>query len=182
MKDTRNLIKIYKKIINENFIKEKYPIIHSGSWTFQVTEETPEQLKTLQTLKLSKDRIETFIGIYNKKYCNELKTTFFIIDEKKGSPECLPHGFACIIKEWDIILVRNRPPIDMTEPLSSKTFTILAHEIGHIMHYKNSNSPYENLTYGEKEIESWNIAYKMFGNNPKFDKEYAENDIKSYQQ
>ena len=168
----------------ENF-EQKYekifPPIYDGSWTHEVIKSTPELLVIRQTLELGEKKIEE-IGTYTKIHLEELKQDFFILDEKESTSGCLPHGTACYLAEWDVILVRTGPHgLDLREPLSVQSFTVLAHELGHRFDYLETDAnDMENLPYGEKEIRAWQIAKQRLGDNPKFDHGYADKDMKSY--
>lgn len=164
-------------------LKQKFPVIKSGCWIFSVDEADKEKLITKQALDLG-EREEVFHGIYFKHSIPELNADIFILDDEKSDSGVLPHGSACYLKNWDVILARAGVHgfIDLSrESLSEHEFTVLAHELGHREDYNTTDDEkMQTLSYGEKEIRAWQHAKRLFGDSKKFDHEYADRDIESY--
>jgi hypothetical protein len=155
--------------------------IHNKTWTYEVIESTAILLVIRQILDLGEKSIEEK-GVYKKTHLKELKHDFFILDGAQSTSGCLPQGQACYLEKWDVILLRTGPHgIDVGDPLSDRSFTVLAHELGHRTDFlKTSAEDTSRLSYGEKEMRAWEIAKQQFGDNPKFDHNYADRDMESY--
>ena len=110
----------------------------------------------------------------------EMAGPFFLQDSKTDMNSCLPHGDACYVATWDVILLSGFPEDRRWTPLTKGRYSILAHELGHrIAKQTRRESP--DMTTAEKEILAWEIAKETFGENPLFDHQDAHAQIDSYQ-
>lgn len=161
---------------------EAFAPIRDGDWIHEIIQSTTELLVIKQTLNVREEKVEE-IGTYVRKHLEELDHDFYSIDERQSTSGCLPHGSSCYLDEWDIILVRIGPHgIDLSEPLSRHSFTVLSHELGHrIDHLNQDPAQIAHASYGEKEIRAWKMAKERYGGDPKFDHTYADDDVQSYE-
>ncbi|MBP9761051.1 MAG: hypothetical protein KBD15_02315 [Candidatus Magasanikbacteria bacterium] len=164
-------------------LQKKFPKIKDGDLTHRVTEMTTKKLILEIDFGVGGGKREK--GIYRKMYIEEMDVDVYLLDTQQSDSGVLPHGSACYLPEWDIILVRGGEygllPGLTKKALSSHQYTVLAHELGHREDHRTTDKQIlQESSYGEKEIRAWENAKKMFGNNPKFDHIYANRDLDSY--
>jgi len=121
---------------------------------------------------------------YKKFVSAEIQGPFYVIVDERSTGGSLPHGDACYLDEWDVILVRWLEPDKLTrEGLTRESFTILAHEMGHRLAHQRGLAKYHNapdFDTDEDELLAWQIAVDEYGAHKKFDHADADEYIKSH--
>lgn len=107
----------------------------------------------------------------------EIEGRFYVQVSEKSTEGALPHGDACYIPEWDVILVQPEVVGSTDNTLTPLGFTILAHELGHRLAYAEGLAKLwsdPQFDVDEDESLAWKKAIEKFGSNKKFDHEHVK--------
>jgi len=113
----------------------------------------------------------------------EIQGPFYVKIDEKSTEGSLPHGDACYLKAWDVVLLQPEVVDQTSEKLSRKTYTILAHELGHQLAYKKGLAKEQDapdFNYNEDELLAWQMAIETYGENDKFDHSHAQHCIEDH--
>jgi hypothetical protein len=122
---------------------------------------------------------------YKKFQSAEIVGPFYSKLDERSTDGSLPHGDACYIRTWKVILIQPELIHEDEHGLTPRAFTILAHEMGHeLAHEKGlAKSPNaRDFDADEDELLAWRLALKKYGANKKFDRRHAEEYIKRHTQ
>ncbi|MDO8584138.1 MAG: hypothetical protein Q7R83_03090 [bacterium] len=98
----------------------------------------------------------------------EIEGPFYL--KKRGSTDgSLPHGNACYLPEWDVILLME-DFFEFHGAHSKKSFTILAHEMGHREAAQRGLVRDASSDYAAEEARAWQLAEERYGSHPLFDR------------
>lgn len=148
-------------------------VIDDGKWTMELIEKNEERVVVRINCYAHDERYDT--GRYDRMDVTEfgLEGPFYVSDRGISDTGALPHGSACYIPEWDVVLVSSY----LSECSRQVSYYVLTHELGHRAFRDVDQS---SLTYSEKELLAQKRASELYGDNPLFDREESDVDIKYY--
>ena len=115
---------------------------------------------------------------------DEIPASIYVTINEESTPGSLPHGHACYIAAWDIILIQPEEIVFVEGRLSLRTFTTLAHEVGHRLAHKRglAKSDYdEAFDKDQEELLAWQLAIQAFGSRSNFDHVHARSYMETHQ-
>lgn len=115
-------------------------------------------------------------GVYNKIDLTDRRINagnIYGLDAAESEGGALPHGSACYLAKWDLILLGDELTTSLTQ--NHGNITVLAHEIGHrLLHQENLDVDGKET---EKEILAWQKAIDIFGQREDFNINYAQSQV-----